>query len=284
MLSGSRVDGEVQTPPFGVLGDVPSAADTSRVDFVPEDFESIVEVHGKRLAWTRAIRCPCAPLSAQIDQPDINCQLCKGLAWTYFGAGRTQALPDQTLTAAQRAVIASQDAFVIRGVITGLNKQDKPWDASVGAWRMGSASVSVRARNFLGFQDRIVNLDDRIIFTEVVESPTNPAHPLPLRYMVAGGVYMLRSVDRILKAGQDFMVRGGRVLLTSGQALPPETRLAAHYVTFPTFLVQSIPNASRETSTLDGMSGPQTGIGRSQQLPVRADLRLEFLPAPNGAL
>lgn len=126
--------------------------------------------------------------------------------------------------------------------------------------------------------DRLQSLDDRIVFTEVVEAPADSDAVLPLRYTVAGGVYMLRTQHRILRAGQDFAVRQGRVHLLG--ALTPKTRLAVHYVTFPSFLVQDLPNVSRETSFEDGTEGPRTGIGQSMQLPVRATLRLEFLPQP----
>lgn len=282
MVPASQTDLEVQTPAFGVLGNVPSGADTTRVDLRPEDFAAQIELHGKRLAWTRACRCPCLPVNTQTEQPDPNCRLCHGLAWMYFGDHANQGLPDQTLTAAQRHYIMRHDAFLIRGVLMGLGKQDKPWDANTGAWRMGMASVTVRPENRLGFQDRLVNLDDRIVFSEVVQAPSTPTAPLPLRYTVAGGVYLLRTEARVLRAGRDFSVRGGRIVLLLSRALPPETRLAVHYVTFPTFLVQDIPNVSRETSVEDGVAGPKTGIGRSMQLPVRATIRLEFLPDPQG--
>lgn len=278
MLNGTEKSNgqkEVQSPVFGVLGQ--TTGDDSRVDLISENFDSLVEFHGKRCAWTKAARCPCAPLDRQLDQPDINCPLCHGLAWLYYGDSKSQSLPDQTLTAAQRYYIRRHDAFVIRGVISGFTKEDKPWDAQVGAWRSGMASISVRSANLLGFQDRIAVLDDRITFSEVILAPTDPAAPLALRYPVAGGVNLLRTEERVLRAGQDFSVRDGQVWLLAARTVQPGTRIAIHYVTFPTYLVQSLPQVSRETSQENLGGRPQTGIGRSTQLPVRAVLRLEFL-------
>jgi hypothetical protein len=269
----------VQTPAYGVLADVPFGADVTRVDLQPNDYAAQIELHGKRLAWVRALRCPCRPTNNQTRQVDPNCRLCHGMTWTYFGPTSSQVLPEQTLTPAQQTLVKRQNAFVIRGLLMGLNKQDKPWD-TIGAWRMGSASVTVRAGNCLGFSDRITNLDDRIVFSEVIDVAPDAlaAKPLSLRYLVAGGVYMLRSEGRVLEAGRDFVVRQGGVHLLA--PLPAaDRRLAAHYVTFPTFLVQDIPNVSRETSVEDQDFGTQTGIGQSTQLPVRATLRLEFLPS-----
>lgn len=264
-----------EVEPFGVLGLQSCAHNGNRVDFDPEAFEYQIETKGHRLAWSRALRCPCKPINVQSEQPDPNCTECRGEGWTYFGPTTTQDLRTEKFSEVQKALIRVCDSFVIRGLLLGIGKSDTPWDR-IGSWRSGNASLTVRPGNRLGFMDRVVNLDAQLVFTEVVPMPAT-GRILPLRYLITGALQMLRSTTERFRQGSDFVIKSGRVEFFAGKVPAAGTRIAAHYVTFPTWIVQDIPNAVRMTNLKTGT--PQVSpAGSIAQMPLRAAVRLEFLP------
>ena len=265
-----------QPEPFGILGMESCAHNGNRVDFDPGAFEYQIEVKGHRLAWSRALRCPCAPINIQSEQPDPNCTLCEGDGWTYFGPTDAQDLRTEQFSAVQKTLVRHYNSFVIRGLLLGIGKSDTPWD-KIGSWRSGNASLTVRYQNRIGFMDRFVNLDAQLVFTEVVLMPESGSRTLPTRYLVTGAVHIVRSAASVYAQGRDYEVRDGRIVFAAGKAPPPKTRISAHYVTFPTWIVQDIPNAVRMTNLAAGRPqvSPQGAIA---QMPLRGTVRLEFLP------
>lgn len=265
--------------PFGVVGGYSAEKGYDRVDLNSDDFSAQIEMHGQRLAWSRALRCPCQPVNDQTDQPDPECTLCGGTAWAYFGPQTAQPLPEEGFTEVQRLAASYYGAFVLRGLVTGFAKDDQPW-AQYGSWRNGSASLTVRHGNQLGFMDRIVHLDAEIIFSEVVAAPARAGQALKTRYFVSGQVYMVRTHAKVLQPQRDYHLRGGRIYPTEAAGLASDARVAVHYATFPTFMVVDIPSANRMSNQLMGGDPVPSNQGAPTQMPQRATLRLEFLPEP----
>jgi hypothetical protein len=280
VVGASKVS-DIANPPFGVLGGYPGDSGNERVDFELEGFDKQIEMHGQRMAWSRAYYCPCSPINAQSDQADPNCKLCDGYGWSYFGPSEGQDLTGESFSDTQLRAIKQYQGFVVRGLLMGANKMDMPWEKT-GAWRSGSASLTVRQDNRINFMDRMVNLDAQVCFNEKVEMPADPTKPLPARYLVSGGVYLVRSLERVFQIGREVFVKQGKLYFGHGVSPRPKTRLSLHYVTFPTWIVQDIPNVSRVTNILDGSGRYSSQEGPPTQMPLRASVRLEFLPRINA--
>jgi hypothetical protein len=273
----------VQKNAFGTLGLPIGTKETGqRADFRPDIFEINIEAKGQRLAWSRASHCPCVPISDQTQQPDPNCSLCGGNAVLYFGPQTPQDLSREGLADVQKLIFAQYEAFMIRGLLLSSGKNDRPWDR-LGPWRSGTAMVTVRAQNQIGFMDRLINLDGLIAFSEILEMPQDNLAPLKTRYLVSGGVQLVRSTRRRYQLGRDFFVQQGRIVFVPASAPVPKERLSLHYVTFPTWLVGDMPHATRITNVSFKNPQPISPEGDVYAMPIQAALRLEFLPSPTSA-
>lgn len=248
-----------------------------RVDFRPTDFDKLIETKGYLLSWTRACQCPCRPVSELTENSDPNCALCQGSGWLYYG--RSEGVePDWAtigeVTAVQKALIARDDAMVIRGVVSGAQQEYDPWN-QVGRWRGGSVMCTVRPENKIAYYDKIITLDTEIVFSEVVEAGS-PDDSLRLRYL-ATGINHIRSVERIFVADVDFVLDVGRVKWNPSSAPVVKTRLAVHYLCHPTWLVFQHPHVVRTTSVKYKTPTPKTPLGDPRALPIQAMMRYDFL-------
>jgi len=248
-----------------------------RVDFRTDEFTVILELKGYRLAWSRAALCPCAGVNEQTEQPDPNCQLCKGHGFFYYKPAG--AVVDErrvgALDALQQRIAA--DAAVIRGIMTGLAAKEIPHDTVLSRME-GTSSVTTRWENKLGYWDRLVNLDSLIVYSQLLVA--GPA-PLTTRYPVAK-MEMLRTLDRPLIDGTgglvtdpDYQIVAGDIVWFPGQAPDAGTKLAAHYLCHPAWRVIEHPHATRTTSVKFKTTSP---VGDPKELPNQAVVRYEFLP------
>ena len=268
---------------FGALGLPVGTKETGqRADFRPDIFEINIEAKGQRLAWSRASHCPCVPINDQTQQPDPNCTLCGGNAVLYFGPQASQNLSTEGLSDVQKLIFTQYDAFMIRGLLLSSSKNERPWDR-LGPWRSGMAMVTVRAQNQIGYMDRLINLDGLIAFSEVLEVPKDNISPLKSRYLISGGVHLVRSTRKRYEQGRDFTVQKGRIVFQPATAPAPKERLTLHYVTFPTWLVGDMPHATRITNVSFKNPAPISPEGDIYAMPIQAAIRLEFLPPlPSG--
>src|SRR4030042_494975 len=138
-----------------------------RVDFKPDKFDLLIENKGYLIAWTRACVCPCAPVATQSDQPDPNCELCKGKGWFYFGGSQVQDLSGFRFSDVQTKIIQDANAMLIRGILTNVMNQYDTLDR-LGNWQAGTMNLTVRHQNKLGLYDKIVVLWPEIVYSEVV--------------------------------------------------------------------------------------------------------------------
>lgn len=246
-----------------------------RVDFRPNDFVLAIETKGYRLAWSRVSLCPCTPLNDQTDQSNPNCVLCEGSGWLKFKPNSfaidTKIVGD--LDALQLKIIGS-NSVVIRGVMSGFNAKDNPYE-SIGRRLEGTSMVSVRHENKLGYHDRLVNLDSTIPYSQVLEAG-DPAVALTLSYP-ARQINLLRSESTLYSEGSDFDLVAGDIVWSSamGANVPDEgTRLACHYDTHPAWRVVEHPHALRLTPVKYKTTTPG---GDPTPLPVQATVKYEFL-------
>jgi len=240
-----------------------------RVDFKPDKFVLAVETKGYRLAWSRAARCPCAPINDQTEQPDPTCTLCKGTGWYLFRPADSIINEKVVgeLDGIQQALIGN-DAVVIRGIMSGIMAQYQGYDI-LGARLEGTSSITVRHENKLGYYDRLVNLDATITYVQILES--GAGLELPTKYIVRQ-VNHLRSTSKVFIEDTDFTVTNGAVEWIDGMQPAENTRLALHYLTHPTWRVIEHPHNLRLTPVkFKGTADTPT------ELPVQALAKYEFL-------
>lgn len=233
-----------------------------------------IEAHGVRLGWSRAGACPCRDATkGATRRPDPLCALCRGTAVFYFGP-KGYVPPDtigKPLDAIQKRLLARDDGAVIRGIIgKAFNEQDL-YD-QFGNWSWGDTLVSVRPENQLGYFDRLVNLDAESVFSEAIDQPALLANgrpaPLILRYP-AIRVFGVRTLTERLDGRFD--VVAGDVLWDPRRAPAAKTRMSVTYAMHPVWVVDEFPNLIRASQDADG---------NPVNLPVRAKVKLDFLPNP----
>ena len=270
---------EIVTPAFGRLDlNAGNAYPQQRVDYAePSGFERLIAQHGYRLAWSRAAECPCKTAAVNIDENNSNCPLCKNRRWLYYGAQTPQDIGGESLTSAQLGVIQRSGGFLIRGHMTNLGYVDNDTDID-GRWRTGQSAVTVFYDNQLMTRDRLINIDGQITYTEIVQAPASATAPMQLRYIVSGGVYYMRSVERVFQAGTDYTVRDGLVYFFSDALTAAGTNITVNYATFPTYMVMSMPHAVRLQNVVKGVPMPANRMGNIQRLPLQATVQMEFLP------
>ena len=242
-----------------------------RVDFRPDGFTLSIETKGYRLAWSRAMYCPCKSVNDQTEQPDPNCGLCEGSGWIMFAP----ALPVVTkvigaLDALQKNIVTTTTSGIILGIESSITGKENPYD-KVQKRLEGKKNVSVRPENRLGYHDRLINLDTTVVYSQIekVSGPT-----LKSRYPIVE-MNLLRSVDKIFVEHTDYSLVLGKV---NWLIQPPETTdVAMHYLTYPHWRVVEHPHATRSTLVKFKSKNPKTPGGNPTDLPVQAICMLEFL-------
>jgi hypothetical protein len=278
--------GKVQIfgPPAAGVTDIPTKQEF-RTDFRPTRFDELIDEQGARLAWARAMRCPCTLPNEQTQQPDPTCEFCSGTAWRFFGPDE-YTVPEAAgeLDELQAAIVAQHGSAVIKGHLSGMTQQIEAY-TKIGEWMMGVAQLTVRAPNILGYNDRLVDLDSQIPFSEdfvlEYEGRGSNAQPIAprLRYPAVAvnavfdgaGVRYRQSINFNLSPIGEFR-------WVAGQAPPGGTRYSIHYLCHATWRVMDYPHIMRRASVLGKKKNPNHPLGQPTALPMQTMLRLEFLP------
>lgn len=248
-----------------------------RVDFRPDDFVLLVETKGYRLAWSRAAYCPCQPINDQTEQPDPTCTLCEGSGWVRFRPEAAVVNPDTIgeLDELQQAIV-DDNAAVVRGIMTSITNTKIPYDQVLPRLE-GMMQVTTRHENKLGYHDRIVNLDSTIIYAQVYdfqgEAETSLRYPVRYVNLLQSTTQAFLEVSNENPNG-DFRLVSGKIVWESGKAPPTGERLAAHYLTHPTWRVVEHPHAMRTTPVKFKTTSP---VGDPEPLPVQGICKLEFM-------
>lgn len=276
-----RVDGPAD---FGVTGDLTRLK--PRADFVASDFERLIDAQGARLAWARAIRCPCRPKNAQTAQPDPQCPRCNGRGWDHFGpASYAPPVAVGELDTLQQALVEQYSASVIRGVLYGASKRDEPYN-TIGPWAFGKGMVTVRPDNVLAYYDRLVDLDSEIAYSEVI---TLTAAGRPAVVEAPRTRFPVLSLNRAITESGTVIAQGNNAAdlrlthtgalewVTPAQAPRAGTRVALHYLCHAHWRVMDHPHVIRRTQTRIKVKQPTTPLGSPVALPLQAAIQLEQL-------
>lgn len=268
---------EFNMPDFPELG-VPEGMKQAgqRVDFRPDQFDLAIETKGYLCLWERATICPCAPITNQTEQPDPNCTLCGGKGWIYFGAVSTQDISTYILTDLQAELVRNTGGMLIRGIVTGVTNREDNLDV-ISRRIEGMAALTVRSGNKLGYYDKITLLDGEIAYSEVLVA--DGSQILSTRYPVVA-MNSLRSTGQTYEVGTHFGTEKGLVTWLPGKQPSADTRLSAHYLCHPVWLVVEHPHSVRLTLRKFKTGSPISPTGSPRQLPVQALIRYHFLTEP----
>jgi len=179
------------------------------------------------------------------------------------------------LTPLQEAILADDGACVVRGLVQRVSVDNTAY-TTLGPWRTGELSLSVRSENKIGYYDRVTLIDAVIAYDEVILTPeTGDTLPLRYRAISVNGVF---STTARYEEECDFRVTdAGAIVWNEADALPRNERLAVHYLTHPAYLVLERPHAMRMSTAFRKITNRRTPHGNPQELPLQAMMRLEFL-------
>lgn len=244
-----------------------------RVDFKPKEFDLAIENKGYRLAWSRACICPCKPVNDQTDQADLNCSICEGAGWLEFTPRGAVTNPKVIgkLDALQTKIVADTSSAVIMGLLTSISAHDTPFDQAMRRIE-GMVNATVRPENKLGYHDRLVNLDAKIVYSQIL---IDEGSGFKTRYPIVEVNY-LASATATYAEDTDFTVVEGDI---SWVGSPPEStdRLAIHYLTYPYWRIVEHPHMTRQTLLKQKIAKPKFPQGDPTDLPVMAVAKLEFI-------
>jgi hypothetical protein len=244
-----------------------------RADFRVDKFDILIETKGWMLLWERATRCPCTPITAQTEQFDPNCPLCKGRGWVYFGADPQDFTAlSYNLDELQTQMVQQSGGMVIRGLLRDVTRNPDPVDV-LGNWVSGDTRLTVRYGNAIGFYDRITALDASIVYSEITEATGTDL--LTLRYP-ATKVNLIRSLENAYKYAVHFTIEHGHIRWLS-EYPNKGVRLSIQYLCNPVWLVMDYPNSVRSTQLRFKVLELQTPTGNPMGLPIQCHLRYEFM-------
>ena len=250
-----------------------------RADFREEQLFSQIE-RAARVVWSRAAECPCRPINEQTAQPNPNCELgCRGTGYILFGPHEDFDLALMRedigqLSTFQERLIKQNEATVIYAQVVTFTSRPEALNV-LGPWVFGSANITVRPENVLGYRDRIIMLDAVMTYSEVVEVAVG-SRRLETRYPVADLQWALDEDGKRRTPGQDIQVTDeGHVELES--VTTKALRVGVHYLTAPTFRVTEEPNTVRQLAQVRKRGETIAPTGNPTDLPIKALMRLEHL-------
>lgn len=272
---------ETAFPEWGI-GGLPGGDATKflRVDFglaggeKYSTFDSFIETKTPRLVWARAARCPCVGFNDQTQQTDPTCPLCNATGWAYFKP-RQYAFDEKqlgTLDALQKSILEKANGVVIRGLMTSVAVQPDMFQA-LGANAMGSAMLTVRPANRVGYYDRIIAIDEVMPHSEVVvvDGATLKTR-YPVRWLNACFSTTKGYADEDIALFED-----GTLGWRTGKKPANGTRVAVHYMKHPQWIVMEYANLVRTSLIKFRRATSQTPDGDILDLPIKTLVRLEHL-------
>jgi hypothetical protein len=146
-----------------------------RADLRPDIFDQLVSQKGFTVVWEQAMFCSCLNLTS--GQPDYNCPVCHGKGYAY--------MPPKTTK-------------VIATSINGRKDQER-----IGLNEQGTAYITSRNEDLIGFRDRFTFVDFQVKTTEVLVRGTEPIDKC--RYKVLDALY-IQHLGEFYKKGIDFIM------------------------------------------------------------------------------
>lgn len=264
-----------------VSGLPPNVKARPRADFIPSEYDILLQTKGYRLWWSRAGICPCLN-NDQTEQPDPNCTLCKGASYYYF-------LPDQAILQGSTVDLYGNDvsvnddnnAVMIKGIMSGVT-QDLQIYERFGEWVFGTLRITVNAENKLGYHDRLTSVDSVMSWSQVIEyeggseiEVVGANSKAGTRYPVVS-VNQFRSLTTLYREGVDFLISADNTIQWIGTPPASGTRLSLHYHIHPVWIVMDLLHTYRDTLVSTKVASTDEA-DQFQKMPVQAIAKLDFL-------
>lgn len=212
-----------------------------RADFKPELFDSAIETYGYTVLWEQGMFCSC--YRPDTGQPDYNCVSCAGKGYVYFNPTYT------------KAVIAS---------ISGYKDQQH-----IGLYDAGSAYLTPKSQDDVGFRDRFTMVDFRVKISEVITKSDTTTEAL--RYP-ADKITRLAQLDTEYLEGHDFTVsQDGLSITWTGRAPLEGTSYAVLYTAPPVYIAVSPVHDLRGTYTRTGAGGSEVFVKLPKQFQIKRE-------------
>jgi hypothetical protein len=222
-----------------------------RADFRPRYFEDFIQQKGYRVLWEKSVPCPC--IDSKTMHPVPDCKECDGRGRNFY---------------------ASE---TIKGLITRQDKELQIGDA-IGALEPGRAFLTVSHDKFLSPFDRITNLDSTTVYSETLlhsEKSGDWLRYKPIGNILEAFVQPTRYSSLVsLKQNQDYKVGDDNSIewLIATNRPANLQGVSLRYFYNPVWLVTNLVNYVRDTWVTF-----ENPVDTSMNLPIRAEIRLEYL-------
>jgi hypothetical protein len=217
----------------------------ARADFRPELFDAAIYQKGYRILWEQGMFCSCYTKGS--GQPDYNCSTCKGKGYLYFGGKE------------------------IRAVVTSINGHKDQHRA--GLDEVGSAYLTPRSKDNIGFRDKFTFLDFTTRFSEVLirDEDRLGTRIDKLRYP-AQDIIMVRSLEREFKRGLEFdLSKDGKYIEWREDYLYEGDQFSILYTTNPVYIAIGPIHELRGTYSM----AKAGGLEAFHQLPKQYQIKRE---------
>lgn len=206
-------------------------------------FTALIQKNGLAVTWEKALFCPFRTNEPTPNTHDINCKTCNGDGYIYVQ-------PVETKMLVSGATI--EQVFYIQGRFDG-----------------GIAQISAMPGDLIGYWDRVTVNQSTIRYTQPVERLAKTTTD-PLRY-TALDVLHVQYQDRVFTKDRDFRVKDNQIVWTSNKsARPPDGEFyTTLYTRRPVYIILNLQHQHREV--------PDTIAGTTQQMPLQATAKLDFL-------
>ncbi len=235
----------------------------TRSDFRPEEFTRVIQQHGKRICWRKALICPC--LNVTTGQVALDCSNCDGSGFIYV------------------------DPLNIRASMLMFDKSTRHFE-KFGIWVNGEVSVTVEHDYRLGYRDSLEMIDDLMNFNELIKKGNRRGRRSALAANIDTARYRIQHLTKAVVCDADKNIvpleigyhldvnDNGQIEWTArGNSLVSTDQFVSiHYDFHPVFIVISHPHVMR--SDVRGTKVPQETV---TPLPLQAGAQLDFLSNDN---
>ena len=213
----------------------------ARVDLRQDLFDLAIQQKGYRIIWEQGMFCSC--LTRESGQPNYNCPSCGGKGYVYFN-------PKEI-----RAVVTS---------ISGYKEQTQ-----IGLNEMGTAYLTPRSSDKIGFRDRFTFLDFTIKYSEVIRHSGTGRDKLGYP---AKSVLMVRVLNQEYVQGTDFTISDdGWYIEWINSPLYQDSTYSILYIMNPVYIAMGPIHELRGTYNLRKGQGMEVFVKLPDQYQIKRE-------------
>lgn len=230
-----------------------------RADFKPEEFERVLQQHGKRMAWRKAMICPC--LNPKTGQAKVDCENCDTSGFIYV------------------------DKINVRALMLRFEKTTRIYE-KFGLWVSGEAEVTIEQQYRLGYRDSLELTDDMMNFNEIIKKGDRHGRRSVLPEGTDTARYRIQSLTKVLTIDDSDNIvvvepgfhlninEHGQIEWTAAgdKIVADDAFISIHYDFHPVYIVISHPHVIRSD-----VRGTKVSKETVTALPLQAGVQLDYL-------